>query len=143
MENKLRRVKHSWPHYHLNREKGWLYKNLFSQPFWALLLVNSKYILSFPQHFLIIYFLEILIAPFVKTAHLRPPAQRPCLLEDLASNVVTSVDSVVFLAPALINASFVLRHEAILREVRDVLENAKQENHYVRDLVRLNVKTFF
>ena len=72
-----------------------------------------------------IYFSEILIAPFVKTAHLRPPAWRPCLLEDLASNVVTSVDSVVFLAPALINASFALRHEAILREVRDVLENAK------------------
>ena len=73
-----------------------------------------------------IYFSEILIAPFVRTAHLRPPAWRPCLPVELASNVVTFVDSVtVFLGAALVNASFALRHKEILLEARDVLVNAK------------------
>ena len=61
---------------------------------------------------------------------------------DLASNVVTSVDSVVFLALALVNANFASKQEVILLEVRDVLANAKLVNHYVRDPVRLDVKTF-
>ena len=61
---------------------------------------------------------------------------------DRASNVVTSVDSVVFLAPALVNANFASKQEVILLEVRDVLANAKLANHCVRDPVRLDVKTF-
>ena len=55
---------------------------------------------------------------------------------------MTSVDSVVFLALALVNANFALKQEVILLEVRDVLANAKLVNHYVRDPVRLDVKTF-